>query len=524
MPVTGFSMHYKSKMKKVRSAFLIIVSLFIAGCSTNVPPPAGEVQIRFGEMKQEIDGFGGSDAWLSLPRDADTAAKVVRLLYSKTDGAGFTILRNRIPFRERLSGDDHPELNDGFVVRKDDNTYDYTESGGVKTFNLNWNNWDLGGTRNLIARIKSLGADGPEHLVIMSTPWTPPNNRVTQWKENVVGVNSKLDSAIDWSRPDWWGRLKKDKYNDYADLLADYARDFAEKMGAPLAVLSVQNEPNWKVQYESAYWSGTDIRDFLRVLGQRFPAKSVTLGENGLGIMAPEYENFNINFDEMIQPSLDDPGARNVLTHVGLHQYNGAWDTSGKGGAKAFPPIAEAGKRFWQTEVSGSGPQLPKGRGMDNALYYAKMIHHDMTLAQINAFLFWWMWGNDSDTDGTLIAIDGDTVTPALRLYAMGQYSRFIRPGWRRIEATPSPAYGIYASAYRNPQSDEIAVVMINDTNITITITVSLEDAAFRSLKAWRTSAKEKLGSQGTQSLSRGAADVTLPPKSITTYYGQITK
>jgi O-glycosyl hydrolase len=294
-------------------------------------------------------------------------------------------------------------------------------------------------------------------------------------------------------------------------------------MGAPLAVLSVQNEPNWKVEYESAYWSGIDIRDFLKVMGQRFPQKGVSPG--AVGIMAPEYENFDVDFNEMIQPSLADSAARDVLTHIGLHQYNGAHDASGKTGAKAFPAIAASGKRFWQTEVSGSGPYMPPGTGIDNALFYAKMIHHDMTLAETNAFLFWWLWTNNAgDFPGSLVRVNGGEVSAALRLYAMGQYSRFIRPGWRRIDSTTSSDSGIYSSAYRNPQTDEIAVVLINDTAAAVPVTLNLQGAGFASLKAWRTSANEKLAAAGDQPVSGGKAELNLPPQSISTFYGRVVK
>ena len=508
-------------------AVITVFPLLLFACGTSADSGSfdGAVTIKTGDYCQRIDGFGGSNAWTPLPSDTTAANEVVKLLYSKTEGAGFSILRNRIPFRERLSGDDTPSYNDGFVVRKDDNTYDCTvNEDGTKTFNLNWNSWDIAGTRNLIRLIYNLGGDGPEKLTVMSTPWTPPNNRVTRWKEDVSGVNEKLDYKIDWARPDIWGRLKRDKYDDYADLLADYVKNFEAKMGTPLAVLSLQNEPNWKVEYESAYLNGDDIRDFLKTIGRRFPMKGIILTDGKLGIMAPEYENFNIDFNAMIKPSLDDPLSENVLTHIALHQYNGAADPSSRAGAKEFPEITSSGKRFWQTEVSGSGQHLPAGTGIDNALYYARMIHQDMTLSQINAFLYWWLWTNgvNENIAGSLINVDGDTVTSALRLYTMGQYSRFIRPGWNRIACNTSPVGGVYSSAYKNPASGEIAVVLINERFTAASVSLILQDSEFENISLWRTSANEKLKSLGKQKVSRNTANVSLPPRSVSTFYGTL--
>jgi O-glycosyl hydrolase len=498
-------------MKSLPVLFTVLMAgLLVFSCGSPPKPDAildgGLVRVQYDDERQVIDGFGGSNAWLTLPYEL--ADEIVKLLYSRTEGVGFTILRNRIPFRERIPGASDSGLNDNFLVRKSDNSYDFTQNGdGTKTFNLNWNSWDLNNTKSLISRIVELGTDGPESLTVMSTPWTPPNNPVTCWKPNVA----------DWSKPDVGGSLDRSYYQDYADLLADYVGNFEARMGVPLAILSVQNEPSYKCTYESADWTGEELRDFLIILGQRFSLKN-TLGKTG--IMAPEFQSFN---DDIMIPTFASDAAMDVLSHVGLHQYNGAYDSSGRAGTRLFPRISSSGKRFWQTEVSGRGPNMPAGEGIDNALFYARMIHHDMTLAETNAFLYWWLWGNTADAPGVLITIvKGVTVEPAMRLYAMGQYSRFIRPGWRRLSATTSPASYIYSSAYRNPQSNEIAVVLINERPTAARVALKLSEVEFTVLEAWRTSETEKLKALGKQPFSKNSSVLNLPPRSISTMYGQV--
>ncbi|MCL2210658.1 MAG: hypothetical protein FWB95_01915 [Treponema sp.] len=482
------------------------------------------IKILYNDLRQEIDGFGGSNAWTRLPSHPETASDLVKLLYSRTEGMGFSVLRNRVPFRESVPGDAHNHF-DGFLTRNADYTYSYTaNANGTKTYNLDWNSWDLDSTRKLISRIKELGDDGPEKLVIMSAPWSPPNNRVTQWKEDITGVSSRINYSMNWSRPELWGRLKRAHYNDYADLLADYVSGFEKNMGAPLSILSVQNEPNWKADWECCYWNGTDLRDFIKTLGQRFLMKGVKFGEGGISIMMPEFENFNINFNEMIKPSIDDPESEKLITHIALHQYNAQNDNSSRAGAREFPEIIATGKRFWQTEVSGSGSGIPKGVGIANALLYARMIHWDLTLTQTNAFLYWWLWTNTISPEypGALILVEDDEIKPALRLYAMGQYSRFIRPGWSRINCEFTPLAGMYLSAYRSADSKEIAIVIINETITPASINLDLNGSEFSQLEIWRTSENEKLKSAGRQRVSGNSTTVKLAPMSITTYYGKV--
>jgi len=503
---------------------VITAALLLSCGSSGDVDDGGTIKINYNELRQVIDGFGGSNAWTRLPGDSGLAEDLVKLLYSRTEGVGFTILRNRIPFRERLPGDNNTGYNDGFVRRNSDHTYSYiVNPDGTKTFEFDWNSWDIASTRNLIRQIQNLGGSGPERFVVMSAPWTPPNNRVTRWKEDVTGLSGNLNGAIDWAMPDQWGRLKREHYNDYADLLADYVLNFESRMSVPLNILSIQNEPNWKASWECCYWDGTDLRDFIKVIADRFPMKGLKPGEGGINIMMPEYENFNINFNNIIKPSLDDPASERIITHIALHQYNGASDASSRAGSREFPEIVASGKRFWQTEVSGSGTHLPAGDGIANAMYYARMIHWDFTLTQMNAFLYWWLWSNTSSDDyaGALIKNDGDSLTAAKRLYAMGQYSRFIRPGWHRINSDTTVRTGTYSSAYRNPQSDEIAVVIINERATAVSAALELEGAQFSELEIYRTSETENLRNAGRQRVSGGTAQIVLAPMSITTFYGR---
>ncbi len=494
---------------------------------------AGALELDAGALHQEIDGFGGSDAWKSNPSGA-IFDRLVTSLYSQSEGIGFTILRNRIPFRERYAdlGADHPEWNDGFMRTDDERRYLYTEkesetSDGnkrfVKTFSLNWNAWDISATRSLIAKIQAL-SDGPgADFKVTSSPWTPPNNAVTRWKEGGVykGTTAKLsfiggkdNVADDYTKPDIGGSLKSEFYADYADLLADYALGFEQQMGQPLEVISMQNEPDTITDYESCIWDAGSIKDFLVILGERFDLKKVP---SSIGVMAAEQENFK---EDLIARALDDPSAASVLTHAAAHQYGAPWD-SAKYGVKPLPRAIALGKRIWQTEMgqttAGSTNVLPRTNDISNALAYARMIHHAFTDALANAWLYWWMWQVDApDSDALVyIAKDGSFFYPK-RYYAIGQYSKFIRPGWRRASCRATPAVGVYASAYTD--GNVVAAVLINQGNEEKVIALSGSSVKWENV--FRTSADEDM-SPATDALSGGA--VVLPPRSVSTVIGTLT-
>lgn len=491
----------------------------------------GTMQIDYAAERQTIDGFGGSDAWKSNP-SGTTFTTLVTKLYSKTDGIGFSILRNRVPFRERLSGDQFAngesyDANDGFIVRNADNTYKTTTaSNGTKTFSLNWNSWDIAATKALIAKIKSL-ADGPEDgLKIISTPWTPPNNSVTRWKQGGVysGSGGKLsyiggkdNTSDDYHKPDVGGSLKPEFYNDYADLLADYTLGFQTNMGHPLTLLSVQNEPDTMTDYESCIWDGTSIKNFAIVLGNRFALKNAP---TSIGIVAAEQENFK---EELVEAALSDADARTVITHVGAHQYEAPWDSQ-RYGAESFPNAAALGKRIWQTEMgqttAGNGV-LSTGKDIENALAYARMIHHCFTVTSANAWLYWWMWQVDNPNSDALVYIDNEVFSYAKRYYAVGAFSKFIRPGYKRVGSSDSPLTDVYASAYMSADKNKAVLVLINHGDSQKTVSFDQIGGTAVWTGAYRVSATEDLASLAVNNVVSGTM-VTLPSMSITTLTGDL--
>jgi glucuronoarabinoxylan endo-1,4-beta-xylanase len=256
------------------------------------------------------------------------------------------------------------------------------------------------------------------------------------------------------------------------------------------------------------------LRDFIKILGAQCALKGVS---SDLHILAPEDENFR---EDLLIPTLNDPDARKVVTIAAAHQYGAPWDSTSYG-VKPMPNAEKAGLHIWQTEMgetnAGKGAAQPAGSDITNGLAYARMIHHCMTYGDASAWLYWWLWQNsDPKADGLIYATGGKLTFPK-RYYVIGQFSRFIRPGWKRVEADKMPAPGIYTSAYVNPKDGSCALVLINQSKATKKIQLDAAGAVWKD--AWRTSASEDLAEIKVDSVEAGGA-VTLPAMSITTLLG----
>jgi O-glycosyl hydrolase len=453
--------------------------------------------VRFSQAMQVIDGFGVSNAWL-YPPNASAKTGVYDALFSISKGAGLSILRNRIPFRENATNDDK------FIDKNADGTYKFTAAAdGSKTFSLNWFGWDLTNTSGLINDIKAQGADY-QVTKFMSTAWTPPNNSVSKWKV------SDSYKTMDYSKPEVGGTLDPSHYADYADVLADYALGYKAKFGVDLSVLSLQNEPNFQCTYESADWTAAQFHDFFVTLKAEFTKKGVFTRFPNLKIMAPEYQNVK---EDLILPTLSDSSMADLLGVVGVHQYEFM-----KSNATSYTPPTltkslAAGKPIWMTEFSTAA--WAQDTSMTDGLLVARLVHMDLVVAQMSAFLYWWAWGG---SNGYLALVNG---TQPKRLYTLGQYSRFIRPGWIRVDAVANPATSVYLSAFKNPAGDQIAVVAINTGTSQVPLALTIDTGRFGALTTYRTSASENIANVGSVAVG-ATVTVTLAASSVTTLVGPV--
>jgi len=108
-------------------------------------------------------------------------------------------------------------------------------------------------------------------------------------------------------------------------------------------------------------------------------------------------------------------------------------------------------------------------------------------------------------------------------LYTIGNFSKFIRPGWVRIGATANPVGGVYVSAYKDPSSGNFAIVAINQNGTAVPLNFVLNGFAAASVTPWVTSASLDLAQQPSISAGGGALSGTLLASSVTTFVSKLS-
>jgi len=160
------------------------------------------------------------------------------------------------------------------------------------------------------------------------------------------------------------------------------------------------------------------------------------------------------------------------------------------------------GWTVWQSEYCVLSRK--RDLGIDTALNVARLIHCDLSIANASAW-GWWLALSPYDYKDGLIYTDwkqpGDeeNIIPSKLLWAMGNFSRYVRPGMQRV-AIDAPGInqnldGLLVSAYHDHAGGKLAIVCINMAPQAATVQVRLrsggQEIAVPTLTPHVTSANE---------------------------------
>ncbi|MGD0590147.1 MAG: T9SS type A sorting domain-containing protein [Bacteroidota bacterium] len=356
-----------------------------------------------------------------LPWRPDMTADQVNTAFGTGDGQlGFTILRLRVPY-----------------------TDDTTE---------------------FAAQVPSAALAESMGAIVFASPWTPPP--AMKSNTNIVG-----------------GMLSESSYADYAAHLKRFA-DYMAAHGAPLYAISLQNEPDANVTYESCYWNATQFLNFTKN-----NAASI-----GLRIIMPESESF---VHQLSDSTLNDSAAAANVSIIGGHLY---------GASPASYSLATGkGKDLWMTEY------LSLDTTWSGVLATGQQIN-DCMKAGMNAYVYWYIIRYYGPIN------ENGIVTK--RGYVMSQYSKFVRPGFTRVYTASNVVRGpsISFTAYRN--NSQLVIVAVNPSSSSTTQTFNIPRLTGGSavFTPYVTSATKNCNQGINITASNDSLTATLDGSSITTF------
>ncbi|QQS03934.1 MAG: 1,4-beta-xylanase [Fibrobacterota bacterium] len=313
---------------------------------------------------------------------------------------------------------------------------------------------------------------------VWATPWTPPSSMKTG--ETKSGVGGTLSNP-----------------SGYAAKLVNFAKMMKDN-GVPIYAVSAQNEPDANVDYESCKFDGATMATWVgKSMGPAFAG-------TGVKVMAPETQNWDgfARFWPAMKGNADFMKYADILA---THEYSATLP-------KLYPEIAAAGKEFWETEIYDT--DMPADPGIGSALRVHKLIHQCMTLANMNAWHFWWVYPSTTD-NGALW--DKATNKASKRLWVMGNFSRFVRPGYIRIGATGTQASGVSMSAYSSEKDGKLVIVAANTNTSAVSQDFKVTGVNPTGVTPWVTDASRNLVAGDKAPVTGSAFNFSLPAKSVTT-------
>jgi glucuronoarabinoxylan endo-1,4-beta-xylanase len=103
------------------------------------------------------------------------------------------------------------------------------------------------------------------------------------------------------------------------------------------------------------------------------------------------------------------------------------------------------------------------------------------------------------------------------RLYTLGNFSKFIRPGYSRIGVSDDG--DVYVSAYKDASTGKFVIVVVNQ-GVSQAKTFGLNGFTATSVTPWVTSATRNLAQQPSVAVNGGSFIATLAAESVTTFVG----
>jgi glucuronoarabinoxylan endo-1,4-beta-xylanase len=344
---------------------------------------------------------------------------------------------------------------------------------------------DMTAAERTLAFGNAAGQLGLTILRIPVTDGSPDSVNVATAKAAIA------NGAIVFATP--WNAAHTYTSSDFASYVT-HLNNFVSYMsgqGVNLYAISVQNEPDYGATAGWGSWSASACHDFVLNYGAQV---------TGTKLMSCESFNYAKGYYD---PILNDSAALANVDVFGTHLYGTAVS------AYSYPNFASkgGGKEMWMTEHYTDSST--DANSWPNALGVATELHNSMVTGQFNAYTWWYIKRSYGYVNSGAVTKRG---------WCMAHWSKFVRPGFYRVDATAAPASNVLLSAYTGNSS--VVIVIVNNNTSTSSLNISVNGSTVSSYSKYTTSSSKSLTSDGTVTASSGSLSVSLDASSVTTLYG----
>lgn len=502
-----------------------------------------QIEINPAITYQTINSFGASDCWcmntVGNYWTEEVKEQIARYLFSTNtksngspEGIGLSMWRFNLGAGTYELGDIEGNVEDvnrrtEWFLNDEGTEYDWSKQAGQQ--------WFMDKAREY----------GCENFVAFS------NSPLVKYTVNGKGYANPGTTV---------SNLKEDMYDDYAEYVADVMKHF-EEQGKGFRFFSPVNEPQYAwdgPSQEGSPWHNWEIKKLVVELDKAFTKRGIdtklliTEAGDWTNLYTSKsrasnqiYEFFDVKSENYVGD------LSSIVPVIGGHSY---WTTStDKELRNVRKTLAYTANKYnldvYQTEWSelsggeGIPENLDEASYLDHALFLAKVIHSDMTFANVTSWSYWTAtgieaWnhknrflllslfpGGESYLPLTVPGIVQDSKT----LWTLGNYSYFIRPGYKRIELKGAEELsGLMGSAYIAPDNSRIVVVYVNMDTKARTVETEFKNLPYAPVtnKKYLTNVSYNLLKYGRASSDQyvEGEQLSIPARSVMTFVYDLNK
>lgn len=264
----------------------------------------------------------------------------------------------------------------------------------------------------------------------------------------------------------WDDNIKHDQFDNFAKYLTGVVEHLQESMDIEFQTLSPINEPNngyWGAlgRQEGANWSPQSQQNAINAVKAQLDAKGLDTVVSAMDETNPN--RFRYNWERYSQTTKDNIGQLNVHTY---------WPAQ-RGSIRDIAKGVET--RLWMSEVDLGPGGIPQNHeDIRPALALSERIQTDIQELEPKAWVLWQaiedevnMNADNENMNWGLIHVDFDPEDfdtlewhKNKKYYAMGNYSKFIRPGYQFINSDNRDTL-----AAINTDSETLVLVYTNHSN-----------------------------------------------------------
>ena len=454
--IINFVTIQRTVAKQVLIILTVLSFQFFAGM--NIHAQSTSININLDQKYQTIDNFSASDCWWAhiIGNKWTEANKdsVADLLFSTTKGIGLSA------WRFNLGGGLDATISD---------TWRSVETFEVSPGKYDWSQ-DAGGQWFLNAA-KERGVN-QFIAFVNSPPKSMTRNGHTYCTDGLGSTN-----------------LKDGYYNQFSKYLVDILKHFRDSAGIDFNYLSPVNEPQWEWNGSSQEGNRASNDDIKKIVDSIYAemnnqgvSTKIILPESGSlpdwytaeSSISSKYGKTYANF---LNGLFNDTSISNSKILAGHSYWSDVLATHLTQDRQSLflymAPFLNKGYKYWVTEYCIlQGPNGESGNGRDltmtTALNVARIINFDLTILNASAWQWWLAVSKYDYKDGLLYTnYSGSntyqSIIQSKTLWAFGNFSRYIRPGSKRIECTgANDKNGLMASAYVDSSDSKIIMVFVN--------------------------------------------------------------